>query len=606
MEVSDESIKSQENAAASGSSSTQARRTPWLAACVLAIAALLLQLPNAVAAVYPKVSLADWADFSSGVFLLFLPFLCGMKLRPWLICCAVLLPLMPLVTLYYWSTEKMPAVWSLLALYETDSSEMARFGVELSTLALTTPLLLWVYWKVVRHSRHIEPGWKFRGCTAAILLAPIPVLVMTGDTAANATLGSFVRQANLYPVNVIMAFQRARTIQSCYADRDAINASIEVKPAPPLSAPNAREIHVLVIGESARFDAFQINGAKRATTPRLAALPDLHSFQQVTAPACMTGLSVPALITPAVATNISEASGMISIAGVYRKAGYRTWWLSSQRKHGLIDLRCSIFSRDADQSRFISGKLTEQATDFRSAHDGELLPLVDAALSSDDKRVFIVLHTMGSHCLYMDRYPRDFETFPVNREACVKTFMHGMIPIPYMNVDTAESRQQLANAYDNTVLYTDWFLSELISRLKAEPDALTTLTYVSDHGETSENAVMMPFSHGVIASSTIHVPMLVWTSPAFKKERPEKDAALRQHVNTPFCSDTTFHTVIDLAGLECELLKPAQSAASMTFNPAPRLLVDLNGRDVIDYDKQVLPEEAKRQGWHPRKSQASR
>lgn len=577
----------------------------WTATGCLIASILILQLPNAIAAIHPEPSLSNWGNFSTGLFLLLLPFLCGMRLRLWLRFCMILVPLVPLVTLYYWSTQKMPAVWSLLALYETDSSEMARFGSQVAVVLLSTPALMWVYWKTVSRV-HVNPGWKWRGCVAAVLLAPIPLLVVRGDSFANATLGSVIRQANLYPANVGIAFHRARVIQACYADRDFVSEGVSVQPAPPLAAGHSREIHILVVGESARFDAFQINGAPRETTPKLAAIPGLHNFQEITAPACMTGLSVPALLTPATALNISEASGLISLPGVYRKAGYRTWWLSSQRKNGLIDLRCSIFSRDADESRFISGKLTEQFTDFRSEHDGSLLPLVDEALAGDDKHLFIVLHTMGSHCLYMDRYSKEFEVFPVDKDMAVKTVMHGVIPIPYMNVDTAESRQQLTNAYDNSVVYTDWFLSELIQRLQAEAGAVASLTYVSDHGETADTAAMMPFSHSVISSATIRVPMFVWTSPAFKKERPDKEAALQQHVKTPFCSDTTFHTVIDLAGISCDLLDPSQSAASNTFKPAARLLVDLNGRDLIDFDKQVLPREAQRQGWHPRRAQASR
>lgn len=577
----------------------------WKYFAALTAVVLMLQLPNFIAAFHPEYSLKQWADFSMGLFLLSLPFLCGLRLRLWLLSCMVLLPLVPLVTLYYLDTQRMPAVWSLLALYETDSSEMSRYGGELLMVLLGTPLLMWVYWKTARYVSKVEPGRKFRAWAACVLLAPVPLTIMAGSSPVDATAGAFIRQSFFYPANVVIAFQRARTIQSCYADRDFINEGIKVRPAPQLTTTSGREIHILVIGESARFDAFQVNGAPRETTPQLASVSDLHNFQEVTAPACMTGLCVPAMITPATAQNITEAAGMISIPGVYRKAGYRTWWLSSQRKHGMVDLRCSIFSRDADASHFISGKLTAQFTDFRSAHDGELLPLVNEALSGDDRRVFIVLHTMGSHCLYMDRYPKEFETFPVDKDKAVETVMQGVIPIPYMIIDTAESRQQLTNAYDNSIRYTDWLLGQLIKRLKKEQGAVATLTYLSDHGETADKAAMMPFSHSFLCSETLRVPMFVWTSEAFKKERPEKESALQQHVKVPFCSDTTFHTVIDMAGLDCELLQPSQSAASPVFKPAPRLAVDINGRDVVDFDKLILPKEARRQGWHPRNAQAS-
>jgi glucan phosphoethanolaminetransferase (alkaline phosphatase superfamily) len=370
-----------------------------------------------------------------------------------------------------------------------------------------------------------------------------------------------------------------------------------VKAAPVLRA-KSREIHVLVIGESVRFRALQINGAKVENTPRLMRQKNLVSFQEAVAPACMTGLCVPALITPVTAENINEAASMPSVSAVFRKAGYSTWWLSSQRKHGVIDTRCSIYARDAEHSRFVSSKLTAQFQDYRTAHDGDLLPHLDEALASEHERIFIVLHTMGSHSLYMDRYPQAFEKFPVDTSLCVEETMKGIIPMPLMIIDTAEARQQLTNAYNNTIGYTDWLLGEVIGRLEQQTGAIATLTYVSDHGENDADAPILPFCHGVISPDTIRVPMLIWTSPAYGQERPERVAALNRHVRTPFCADTTFHTVIDLAGLECSLLDKTQSVAHPGFAPKPRRLVDLNCTTVLDFDRQILSMENGRQGWH--------
>lgn len=556
-------------------------------------AALLLQLPNAIAAFLPEPSLAAWRDLCVGLFLLMLPVLLGLRMRFWFRLCVLLVPLVPAVTAYYLSSQTMPAVWSLLALYETDVSELSRFGGPLVAVAVATPALLWLYWSGLTRFMTEEPTVAARLGLTVLLLAPIPVTILRGEPLRKASWEAVIRQANGYPTNVILAYQRAGVIQSCLGARDAVCQTAEVT-APPALPQGKREIHVLVLGESARFKSFQLGSE---TTPLLSARKDLISFQEAVAPACMTGLSVPALITPVTAPNITDAASFPSVSALFRKAGYSTWWLSSQRKHGAVDTRCSLYAGDAEHAHFVSSKLTAQFTDYRSALDGELLPLLDKALASESQRLFIVLHTMGSHCLYMDRYPKEFAKHPVDSSKCVDTVMKGLVPIPFMVIDTPEARQQLTNAYTNTLLYTDWILNEVIQRLEKQSGALATMTYVSDHGENDADAAVMPFCHGVIAADTLRVPMFVWHSAAYAAARQAKVQALQQHVATPFCSDTVFHTVLDLAALHGSHFDRTQSAACEVFSPKPRLLVDLNGTTVIDFDKQVLPKEQARKGW---------
>lgn len=558
------------------------------------LAGLVVLLPNVLKTFHPEPSLKYWRDLSVALFILVLPVLLGLKMRFWFRCCTLLVVLVPLVTVYYWSSHTMPAVWTLLALYEADASELARFGMPCVAVLLATPLLLWFYWSILTRRMTQEPDGRCRALLAAILLAPVPLSVLAGDSWKNATLGAAIRQTFDYPVGVALAFQRAQIVQSCFQARNDMDQTFTVK-APPAKA---REIHVLVVGESARFRAFQINGAKCENTPRLMGQKSLVSFQEAVAPSCMTGLSVPALLTPVTAENINEAASMPSISSVFRKAGYSTWWLSSQRKHGVVDTRCSIYSRDAEHARFVSSKLTAQFKDYRTSHDGNLLPHLDEALASDKQQIFIVLHTMGSHSLYMDRYPKEFERYPVDTSLCLEQTMQGLIPMPLMVIDTPEACQQLTNAYNNSILYTDWLLGEVISRLEKQTGAVSTLTYVSDHGENDANATVMPFCHGVVSPDTARVPMFVWTSAAYEREHPEKVTSLHQHARTPFCADTTFHSVIDLAGLECSLVDPTQSVAHPRFAPKPRLMVGLDRMTLIDFDKQILPLESGRQGWH--------
>jgi glucan phosphoethanolaminetransferase (alkaline phosphatase superfamily) len=115
-------------------------------------------------------------------------------------------------------------------------------------------------------------------------------------------------------------------------------------------APGQREIHILVIGEAARYSSFQLNGYARQTTPLLATNSDLLSFHKVSAAGTCTLYSVPLMLTVAKAPTLDQALTMPSCLQVFRKAGYKTYWLSTQRKHGRFDTTVSAFAGDADEA----------------------------------------------------------------------------------------------------------------------------------------------------------------------------------------------------------------------------------------------------------------
>ena len=231
---------------------------------------------------------------------------------------------------------------------------------------------------------------------------------------------------------------------------------------------------------------------------------------------------------------------MPSSLNVFKKAGYRVHWLSTQHKHGPFDTTVSVFARDADDTAFIGGKLDIDSGD--PALDSELLPRVREILSKKEQRVFLVLHTMGSHARYTRRYPASFNHFPADPAICEQ--------VNELTKLDENINRELVNAYDNTVRFTDYVLPQLIEMLKAE-NAVSTLVYVSDHGENmGDEKIGAPFAHGTLTKSVLHVPLIAWASPEFRELYPAQMAALRAHVNTPFSSDTTFHLLVDLAGIQ--------------------------------------------------------
>ena len=120
-------------------------------------------------------------------------------------------------------------------------------------------------------------------------------------------------------------------------------------------------------------------------------------------------------------------------------------------------------------------------------------------------------------------------------------------------------------------------------RLLDEQHAVSGFYYVSDHGENDGNAAYLPFGHGTLSRQVLHVPLLIWLSPEYRRVRTRQTTALEDHLAAPVSSTTTFHTLLDLAGVGTD---GAQSIASPEYRPAARLVTNLHG-DLKDYDRDI-------------------
>jgi glucan phosphoethanolaminetransferase (alkaline phosphatase superfamily) len=333
-------------------------------------------------------------------------------------------------------------------------------------------------------------------------------------------------------------------------------------------------VMVVMVGESARWASFQVNCYERPTTPNLAAMPDLLNFKDVAAPGPCTMLSVPSILSAADASQVKEASSHPSVIQVFRKAGFWTAWFSTQKKHGSMATICSQFADDADEALFLNGRLDFVGTEAKL--DGQLITEVDRVLAAGHDRVLIVLHAIGNHSPYHLRHPREFAKWPVDEAQCTRFGVR---------VSEQES-MNLINSYDNTVLYTDWVLGQIVERLKRLPTA-SAMYFISDHGENLNHPVASPFFHGQWTRDVMHIPMFVWLSPSYRAAMPDKVAQLTLRQASPFSGDATFHTLLDMAGLDCNRLERSKSLASPAWTPSRRLMIGWEG-NIGDYDTDLI------------------
>lgn len=297
---------------------------------------------------------------------------------------------------------------------------------------------------------------------------------------------------------------------------------------------NAPDVLVMVLGESARFDRWSINGYTRETNPLLAKEANLVPLQDLITSVSATRLSVPVIISrkPAM-QSLKDGFTEKSFLTAFKEAGYKTYWLSNQISFGKFDTPVSVFAREADTVEFLNlGGFTT-----RSNLDEVLFDPLERALRDPAPKKLIVLHTLGSHWNYAHRYSARFDKWTPSLRGVDK---------PVVTDDAIEP--QMSNSYDNSILYTDWFLSQVIDRLKS-PEKAAALMYVADHGQTLYDKSCDLAFHGHNTQYEFHVPAFVWYSDVYAALYPAKVAQLKQHRKARLSTENVFHTLVDLGDI---------------------------------------------------------
>ena len=348
--------------------------------------------------------------------------------------------------------------------------------------------------------------------------------------------GCATMQFNVFPFNVLENIYRS------------VNEFVQVRRYPTLSADfkfevknhkegNHREIYVMVIGEASRAANWQLYGYDRQTNPLLSAENDVVVYKNVVTQSNATHKSVPMILSSVSADNHSEIYERRGIVQLYKEAGFRTLVISCQAPNrGLVEIMCN----EADQTIYMNG-----------LHDGAMLEPLRRAVEADTSDLFVVLHTYGSHFNYRERYTDEFSHFTPDDDVSI----------------SKKNRERMVNAYDNSIIYTDWFLSEVIGTLR-ETNACTAMFYCADHGEDLYDDSRARFLHSspTITYYQTHVACLGWYSQQWQSLYPAKAAAAKANTLAPASTHSVFHTVAQLAPFESEYIKPSVSFVSGEFD----------------------------------------
>ena len=389
----------------------------------------------------------------------------------------------------------------------------------------------------------------------------------------------------LYPVNICnnlyLAFERNAASENYReASRDF---KFDARSEHSATAP---EVYVMVVGETARTHNFSLYGYPRNTNPLLSKTPGIKAFPNVTTQSNTTHKSVPMLLSAASAEDFERLFHEKGILAAFKEAGFHTVFISNQLpNHSFID----FLGEQADEHYFLKKEDASQGNhydeDLLQKLD-EILPLADASSSAHYRyrKLFVVLHSYGSHFNYQERYPRSFAYFKPDSRSEAKS----------------ENRRDLLNAYDNTIRYTDYILHGIIERLQKWEGVQTktdgvydqptsAMLYTSDHGENIFDDERCLFLHAAPKASDyeLHVPFIIWTSEGFSKQYPDILKALGENRSKQVQSSlSAFHTMLGIGGIQTRYRKDEYSVASDKYHPQKLLYLD-------DHDEAIPQEDAK-------------
>ncbi|MDO9451065.1 MAG: phosphoethanolamine--lipid A transferase [Rugosibacter sp.] len=290
-----------------------------------------------------------------------------------------------------------------------------------------------------------------------------------------------------------------------------------------------RELIILVVGETARADRFSLNGYQRDTNPRLQQ-KNVISFTNFWACGTSTAVSIPCmfLLDGESGTSAANIDKQENLLDVLQYSGVNVLWLdnNSDSKH----VAARVPFQDFKSPR------NNPICDMECRDEGMLSaiqPFIDAHPKGD---ILIVMHQMGNHGpAYYKRYPPAFEKFTPTCKSSDLSLC---------------TQEEIGNAYDNAILYTDDFLAKTINMLeKNDHQFETALLYVSDHGESLGEKGL--YLHGlpkmIAPEAQLHIPAVMWFGSSFHGANV---SALRMKRAMQFTHANLFHTILGLLEIE--------------------------------------------------------
>ena len=401
---------------------------------------------------------------------------------------------------------------------------------------------IWIWRQRLSDTRWFKRlGWNLVSVAVALALGVGLAATRTADLAStlrnNKTLTKMVSPINGIWASTALLVQKHKKPKG---PLEVVAADARLLPRAPGAKP---PLVLLVVGETARSVNFQLNGYGRPTNPELSQKPVL-SYREVASCGTSTAASLPCMFSQLGREAFVDHPGnQEPLLDVLQRAGLAVLWLDNQSGcKGLCD-------RVPNAQAINPARPDHPIPAGLCRADGECLDEVmlhdlDARIAGLDpqrvaKGVVLVLHQMGSHGpAYYLRTPEERKPF---QPECRSSALQQCPP------------DQVRNAYDNTIAYTDHVLARAIDWLGAQESKFDpSLLYVSDHGESlgENNLFLHGMPYAIAPKEQKHVPLILWFPDQTRQSQHLDAACLAQRRDTPMSHDGLYHTVLSLSGVQ--------------------------------------------------------
>ncbi|USX15281.1 phosphoethanolamine--lipid A transferase [Oxalobacteraceae bacterium OTU3CAMAD1] len=303
-----------------------------------------------------------------------------------------------------------------------------------------------------------------------------------------------------------------------------------------------RTVTIMVVGETARAMNFSLNGYKRDTNPLLSHQAGLLNFSNVQSCGTATAISVPCLFSGFARVDYSEdkAKAQEGLLDVLSHAGLQVLWRDNNSGcKGVCDrVAYEDMSKPKDGAPFCNNE---------ECFDERMLQGLPEIIRNAKQDLVIVLHQKGSHGpAYWKRYPPAFQRFG---------------PVCTSNELEKCSRESIVAAYDNSIAYTDYFLSKTIDLLRAAGAADnvdTAFMYFSDHGESlgEKNMYLHGAPYFISPNEQRHVPLMVWLDQGYRDRFSLDQRCLEARRGQEFSHDNVFHSFLGMLNISTAVYNP--------------------------------------------------
>lgn len=468
-----------------------------------------------------------------------------------------------ILALFAWRYTLKPAITLLLLLAGFATHYMLMYGIVVDTPMLVNVLqtdtreardqLSWQLLITVLFTAVLPIAWLWRQAVATThwrqqVLRNISLLAGSLALAFGTTqlvfqdFSSLMRnytemRYQINPLNSLYAVLDMTVIPSEQARGPMQPLGEDARIAPrALDAPQRPRLLVFVLGETARSQSFSLNGYTRNTNPKLAK-ENVTSFTQVSSCGTSTAESLPCMFSHLGRRGFDKRSHEFeNMLDVLQRAGYAVLWMDNQSG-------CKGQCARVPYVNTSDLQLPEYC-EAGECRDTVMLARIEAELAKlpaqrRARGTVVVMHQMGSHGpAYFKRSPAAFKPFTPE---CTDTSLSQC------------NQAQVINAYDNTIVFTDHFLSGVIAWLKGQEKTSTAaMLYVSDHGESlgEKNMYLHGLPYSVAPPEQTTVPMITWLSPGFEQLNRVNTRCLQSQRDKPLSHDHLFHSVLGLMSVQ--------------------------------------------------------